>query len=84
MDESLVFYDKNVQIMRLPFSSASENNITYGSFAGATVDSIEVFSGILKPTAMEPKFLATISKASTPFNYYRTSSIYVFPYRITL
>jgi hypothetical protein len=40
MDESLVFYEKNAQIMRLPFSSGSENNIAYGSFAGATVDSI--------------------------------------------
>lgn len=84
MDESLIFYDKNVQIMKLPFSSEALNNITLENFVGAQVNSIEVFNGLVKPSSMEPKFLASTIKAVSPFTYYRTSGIYVFPYRITI
>lgn len=84
MDESLTFLEKGADILKLPLSSSGENNITLPSFVGAKVESIEIFNGVIKPSIMEPKLLALSNKATTPFSYYRTSSIYVFPYRISV
>lgn len=33
---------------------------------------------------MEPKILASSSKAGNPFNFYRTSSIFIYPHRINM
>ena len=33
---------------------------------------------------MEPKILASSCKAGNPFNFYRTSSIFIYPHRITI
>jgi hypothetical protein len=46
----MIFYEKNAQIVKLSFSNSMENQLTFLNLAGSTVDSIEVFSGVLKPT----------------------------------
>jgi hypothetical protein len=54
-----------------------------GNLLGSQIDSVEVFSGVMKPMIAEPKYLSTVGKAINPFIYYRTSNIYVFPYKMS-
>lgn len=78
-DKCMIFYEKNAQIVKLSFSNSMENQLTFLNLAGSTVDSIEVFSGVLKPTISQPKFLSSINKSFPPFTYYRTTNIYILP-----